>query len=249
MNRLFQKSWLKWMSLVFLGSLILLFGWNLLNQSTTSPAIAEDDHSTRILTVEGEGKNSIETSLTEVQLGVEVQKGTAQQAQETVAEQSSEVVELLRDREVENLQTTGIRLQPQYNYTDNERRLQGYKANNLVSFRIKTDNIGDLLDQAVSAGATRIDSVNFTATDSVIAQAKKEALRSATLDAQEQAEAVLDTLNLTSKSINHIQIDRARPITPQREVPSLEANNAKASSPVIGGKQEIEATVSLEITY
>jgi len=249
MNRFFQKSWLNWVSLVFLCSFILLFGWNLLNQSATSPAIAQDDHSSRILTVEGEGKTAIETSLTEVELGVEMEKDTAQQAQETVAEQSRKVVALLRDREVNNLQTTGIRLQPQYNYTDNERRLKGYRASNLVSFRLETDKIGDLLDQAVSAGATRIDSVNFTATDSAIAQAKKEALRSATLDAQEKAEAVLETLNLTSKSVDHIQIDQAHSITPQRNRASLAAAEDQANSPVIGGKQEIEATVNLEMTY
>ncbi len=253
MNRLFQKSWFKQVSLIVFASLILLLGWNLLNDYTNSPAIAQDNDSSRILTVEGDGTTAIETTLTEVQLGVEVEKETAQQAQQWVAEQSTAVVELLRDREVDNLQTTGIRLQPQYNYINDERRLQGYKASNLVSFRLKTDDIGDLLDQAVSAGATRIDSVNFTATDSAIAQAKKDALQSATLDAQEKAEAVLETLNLTSQSVNQIRIDKANSNSIRQNHRFMQAQaadaEAKANSPVIGGKQEVEATVNLEISY
>jgi hypothetical protein len=250
MNRLFQQFGVKEISFIFLSSLIVILGWAILNNSPTSPVMAEES-STRTLTVTGEGSQSIETTLTEVVLGVEVEGETASQVQQEVAQRSSAVVELLRSRNVENLETTGIRLQPQYDYNNGERRLRSYQAVNLVNFRIPTDNVGNLLDEAVKAGATRIDSVAFTATDSAIAQAKNQALQAATLDAKAQADAVLGSLNLRSKSVINIQVDQTNPtVTPRAESFTAKADAGSASSsPVIGGEQEIKGRVTLEIRY
>ncbi|MDR9405504.1 MAG: SIMPL domain-containing protein, partial [Halothece sp. Uz-M2-17] len=217
MNRLFQSFGLRGLSLILFSSLILIVGWSLQNRSSLPPAIAQDIPP-QTLTVTGEGTQSIPTTLTEVQLGVEVEGATATEVQAEAAQRSTAVVEFLRSRDVEKLETTGIRLQPQYRYNDGERSLTGYQALNLVSFRIATEEIGNLLDETVKAGATRIDAVNFTATESAIAQAQKDALQAATLDAKAQADAVLGALNLHSQSVINIQINNASPpVMPQAE--------------------------------
>ncbi|QDZ39383.1 DUF541 domain-containing protein [Euhalothece natronophila Z-M001] len=251
MNRFLQASNLKTIGLVFVGGLMILLAGSLINSHSTSPVMAQD-RDVRTLTVTGTGKIEIETTLTEVSLGVEVEEETAREAQEEVARRSTAVVEFLQEREVDKLETTGIRLQPQYRRSDGERRLIGYEGVNLVSFQIETEEIGDLLDQAVNAGATRIDSVGFTATESAIAQAKKEALEKATLDGKSQADAVLNTLDLRSQSIIHIEVDGAEaPVTPRLETARAQdmAESSAPSSPVIGGEQEIEARVKLQISY
>ncbi len=66
----------------------------------------------RTLTVSGKGKITIPTTLTQVRLGVEVQGKTAQEVQQQVAKRSQAVVELLKSRQVEKLETTGISLNP-----------------------------------------------------------------------------------------------------------------------------------------
>jgi hypothetical protein len=185
-----------------------------------------------------------------VQLGVEVQGQTATGVQQEVARRSAAVVELLRASNVEKLQTTGIRLNPIYNYENNVQRLTGYSATNTVSFRASTEQAGKVLDDAVQAGASRIDSVSFTASDTVLAAAQKQALRQATQDAQQQADAVLSSLNLTRKDIVSIQVNSATP--PPRPMPFLEraANVSKvADTPVIGGEQQVQAFVTLQISY
>lgn len=252
MNDFFQKQSLKAVGLIFLSSLIVLLGWGLLNQNPTSPVLAQTS-SSPTLTVTGMGKKSIETTLTQVNLGVEIEGVSAKQVQETAAQRSTAVVELLRERNVNNLETTGLRLQPQYNYSNGERRLQGYQALNLVSFRLPTSEMGNLLDEAVKAGATRIDSVSFTATDAAITAAQKDALQAATRDAKAQADAVLETLNLRSQGVMNIQINNANPPMTS-SVQALRTRgdmgeSAAASSPVVGGEQEIEARVTLQISY
>lgn len=206
----------------------------------------------RTLTVTGEGTTRIPTTLTDIRLGVEVQANTAAEAQQSVAQRTSTLVDFLRSRPIERLQTTGIQLQPNYQYENNQRRLVGYTGTNLVSFRIETDAIGNLLDEAVKAGATRIDSVSFTATEAAIAAAQKEALREATSEARQQAQAVLEALQFQSQEIVNIRINGAN-LPPEPLVRSAETfqstADAQGTTPVIGGEQTVNASVTLQIRY
>lgn len=214
------------------------------------PSIAAaQEQMLRVLTVSGQGVEKIATTLTNVQLGVEIQGKTATEVQKEVAQRSEQVVNYLRSQNVTNLQTTGINLQPNYDYTDNQRRLLGYSGTNTVSFQVSIEQAGKIMDESVNQGATRIDYVNFTATEDAIANAQKQALRKATVDAQQQAEAVLSSLNLTSKEIVSISINgaNAAPI-PMPIVKTMAVNDA-ASSPVIGGEQSVNAIVTLQIKY
>lgn len=226
----------------------IVFAVSLLSLTLTSPAVAQEKL-LRTLTVTGRGVESIATTKAQVQLGVEVQGKTATSVQQEAAQRSSAVVELLRSRNVEKLETTGIRLNPIYSYENNVQRLTSYSASNTVSFRIPTEQAGTLLDDTVKAGATRIDGVSFTASDEVIAAAQKQALREATQDAQSQADAVLSSLNLTRKDIVNIQINNATSPPPMPFLERAALASKAADTPVIGGEQEVQASVTLQISY
>ncbi|WP_228060659.1 MULTISPECIES: SIMPL domain-containing protein [unclassified Coleofasciculus] len=214
-----------------------------------NPVLAQERR-LRTLTVTGQGVERIPTTTAQVQLGVEVQGKTAAGVQQEVARRSAAVVELLRSQNVEQLQTRGIQLNPVYNYEDNVQRLVGYSGSNIVSFRVPTEQAGTLLDDAVEAGASRIDGISFTAPDNAIAAAQKEALQEATQDAQQQADAVLSVLNLTRQDVVSIQVNGATPPPPTPLLLDRSASNAEfAKTPVIGGEQEVQASVTLEISY
>lgn len=119
----------------------------------------------RLITTTGQGIVNIPTSLTQVQLGVAVRGKTAELVQQEAAQRSNAVVNLLKSRNVEKLETTGIRLNPLYDYRNERQELTGYVATNTVSFQLPTEAVGTLLDDAVQVGATRIDGVSFIATD------------------------------------------------------------------------------------
>jgi uncharacterized protein YggE len=205
----------------------------------------------RTLTVSGRGVETISTTLSQVSLGVEVQGKTAEDVQKEAARRSSAVVALLKKRNVEKLTTTGIRLNPVYSYSNNVQRITGYAASNTVSFRIPTDKAGTLLDDAVKAGATQINGVSFIASDEAIASAQKQALKKATQDAQEQAETVLSTLKLEQKDIISIQINGATPPPPPMlyRAEAAKASLIDASTPIAAGEQEVQASVTLQISY
>lgn len=216
-----------------------------------NPVLAQE-RMLRTLTVSGRGTEMVTTTLTQVRLGVEAQGKTANEVQQEVARRSNAVVTLLRSRQVEKLETTGINLNPNYRYDNGVQTLTGYVASNIVSFRIKTENAGPLLDEAVRAGASRIDGVSFVASDEAIAAAQKVALREATQEAQAQAEAVLSALNLSRKEIVGIQVNGAF-VPPPRPLGNFAMDGklaaAQAPTPVIGGEQQVEASVTLQISY
>lgn len=240
-------------SLIFVSSCCVPFiSAGLMSVATPAMAQVQQERLMRTLTVTGQGKESIATTLSRVQLGVEAQGKTAVEVQQDVAERSTAVVEFLRSRNVDQLQTTGISLNPQYDYSNNRQQIIGYTATNIVSFRIATNQTGDLLDQAVQAGASRIDSVSFVADDAAIATARQQAIREAIQNAQTQADAALNALGFSQQEIVGIQIDGAAvppPINYNYNQAFARSDAAAAETPVISGEQEVLASVTLQIRY
>jgi uncharacterized protein len=219
------------------------------------PGMAQERKPARTLTASGRGIVSIPTTLSQVRLAIEVQAKTSVGAQQEAARRSTRVVAYLKTQRVDKLQTTGINLNPNYIYANNggSPKISGYTATNSVSFQVPTERAGAILDAAVSNGATRIDGVNFVAGDREIAAAQLQALKQATQDAERQADAVLTTLNLKRREVIGIQINSTsnpNPIPmPMRVMQSAKATDVAPPTPVIGGEQQVEAAVTLDIGY
>lgn len=232
------------------GALLIIS--NLLSLILINPVMAEPEL-LRTLTVTGNGMEKIATTLAEVRLGVEIQGKTATEVQQEIAKRTSAVVDLLRSKDVDQLQTTGVRLNPNYersNQGNGARILVGYIGTNTVSFQIPIEQVGALLDETVAAGASRVDGVSFTATPEAIFTAKKAALRQASSNAQDQADVVLDALDLNSKEIVNIEVDQAQVRQP-RSIAAREfsAAQSESSTIVVGGEQTVGASVTLQISY
>ena len=225
---------------------------------TACNSVSSPDKLTRTLTVSGKGDVTIPTTITQVSLGVQVQSKTAADVQQELARRSQAVVELLTSRQVEKLETSAISLNPNYSYKNDVQRLTGYSGNNIVNFRIDTQKSGNLLDEAIAAGATRIDGVSFVASESALAAAKQQAIKQASEDAKKQADAALTALNLSQQEVVSIQIDQANapeprsyrlPVGVKRSFQATEATPPRIITPVVAAQQQVEATVTLEIRY
>ncbi|MFP4008390.1 MAG: SIMPL domain-containing protein, partial [Spirulinaceae cyanobacterium] len=130
-------------------TLTLATALSILSLALPFRAIAQD---TRILTVTGQGEVAIPTTIAGIRLGVQAQGENAEQVQQEVARRTAAVLDLLQERNVEKLQTTGVRLQPQYNNRDDEQRLTGYIATNSIAFRIAIPQAGRVIDATLQAG-------------------------------------------------------------------------------------------------
>lgn len=208
----------------------------------------------RTLTVTGQGQEEVMTTKAQINLGIEVLAKTAADAQSEAAERSDAVVKFLKERKVDKLQTTGVSLSPRYDYNDGRQTLVGYTATNTVSFRVPNSGAGEIMDGAVKAGATQISGISFVAEDDAIATAQKQALKEATSDARAQADAVLDALNLKAKDVVSIQINGASAPSPvpypmAAQFADSAALKSAPSTPIVGGEQQVGASVTLQIRY
>ncbi|MEM9276586.1 MAG: SIMPL domain-containing protein [Cyanobacteria bacterium P01_F01_bin.143] len=213
----------------------------------TIPAIAQEQ-TLRTLTVQGQGIETVSATIAEVNLGVQIQGETAAEVQQELAEKTSEVVKLLQSRDVEQLQTTGVFLQPNSPYSNNNRKLDGYIGSNTFSFQYCISEVGALIDEVVAVGVNRINSIRFTAKAEELAIAQQEALRKATLDAQNQANTVLKTVNFTAQEIVGIEINGANISNPQF-IGAEQFSTAQVNTTVVGGEEQVTAFVTLQIRY
>lgn len=220
-----------------------------INAQPQLPTISERQY--RVLSVTGQGVENIQTTEAQVRLGVEVQGKTAEAVQQQVASRSAAVVSLLKSRKVDKLETTGINLRPNYSANNGQRRLVGYRGSNVVSFRVDIASAGALMDEAVKAGASRIDNVSFVATEDAISSAQQQALTKATQEAQAQAKTVLSALNLSPKDVISIQVNGANaPVPPPVTFQATNVFRSEAATtPVVGGEQTVRASVTLHIRY
>ena len=218
-----------------------------------APPVGAQERALRTLTVSGRGVESIAATLTQMDLGVEVQGKNANEVQQELGRRSTAVVNFLRSQNVDKLQTSGIRLVPVYEYgsRNNTQELKFYRGINTVSFQVTPDRSGQILEGAVQAGATVINGVGFTASDAALTQAQQQALRLATQDAQRQADTVLAALNLTRQDVVNIQINNAT--FPRqmllREEMITGGSTDYVPQAVIPGEQKVEASVTLTISY
>jgi uncharacterized protein YggE len=202
------------------------------------------------LTVTGVGIKKIATSITQIEISVEIQDKSATKTQQEMARRTNSVLDFLRSRKVEQLQSKEIRLEPNYQYNNNKREMVGYIGTNAVSFRTTPEQLGAILDGAVNAGATSINGLSMTASEEVIISAQKKALELATIDAQQKAEVIFKTLNLKPKEVSNIQINSSAQIynggAPRY---AMSAEKVSSNTTIIGAQQDIEATVTLQISY
>ncbi|GGD69544.1 SIMPL domain-containing protein [Croceicoccus mobilis] len=128
-----------------------------------------------------------------VSAGVTTRAATATAAMQQAAAQMDRVLKRLDALGVprERVQTSGITLNPQYNYQNNQPpKFIGYDASNTVSIELRdTANVGEVLDALVAAGATNINGPNWGLVDDSEprAKAREAAFAKAFVQAREYA--------------------------------------------------------------
>jgi uncharacterized protein len=233
------------LSILLTASLVLFVG--------IAPGNTQERKPNRTITASGRGIVTIPTTIAQIRLAIEVSGKTPTSTQQEAAKRATQVVNFLKTQQIEKLQTTGITLNPIYTYPPNATpKLTGYTATNSISFRVTNERAGAILDAAVKNGATRIEGVNLVASEQAISTAQLQALKQATQDAERQADAVLEALSLKRKEVIGVRIDSASnpvPIVMSQASFSDRASKPAPPTPVVGGEQQVEAAVTLDIGY
>ncbi len=203
-----------------------------------------------VLTVTGFGEVRIAPDEATVQLGVNRQRATAQEAQEEVNEVAQEILNAVIQLGVraEHIQTSELRLSPVYTTrrsgSSSEPRVVAYRASNMVSVRLENLSlVGLVIDAAMKAGGNQLQGVHFALHNDL--SAREHALQEAVKEASQKAKAISEALDV--RIIEVIEVNEGSVsvrVPPQRFAASLAGVEA-AATPVSPGQLTVSASVTI----
>ena len=145
------------------------------------------------ITVNGHGEVDVPPDIGFVSVGVQSTAASVAAARDAAADSADALVSSLKKNGVaeKDIQTTGLYIQPNYDYSKSTPRLTGYTVTNTVTAKVrKIDTMSKVVDDAVGAGgdSVRLQGVSFGVEDSD--KAKQDAREKAMADAKSKAEAL-----------------------------------------------------------
>ena len=148
----------------------------------------------------------------------------------------------------DDLATTRISLQPQYEFTSGARKLIGFRFTNSIRVTVQAiDTVGNVIDSAVGAGGDLItvDWITFQVSDP---SAIEDEVRLVAIDkAIEKATAMTERADVTlGRAISIREVGFASPVLVGERSLALDEGLA-APTPVFTGSQDV--TVTVEIVF
>lgn len=219
---------------------------------TWSPAAAQQTASAgfdQIVTA-GEGVVQAVPDRAFVTISAESRASNARDAQRRNAEAMRPVQDRLRASGLpaDAIRTLAYDLQYEWDFVDGRRVGRGYVARNTIEVRIDTvDRVGELLEIAVTGGATSVSGVRFDLKEQ--AAHEREALRRAVADARAKADAAATAAGRTLGRVVRIE-ERGAADAPMavRSLAMREVAQADAAPPIAAGQIELRAGVTLVST-
>lgn len=168
----------------------------------------------RLISVSGEGEVEAKPDQAVVQVAVETTGNTAQAALQANSRDTAQVVATLKKLGIaeKDIQTSQLQLYPLYEQPPKEPvpqrevpKVIGFRAVNGLSVTVhKLDSVGSSLDAVVSAGANRVQGINFGFSDPKALE--DQALQLAMEDARHQAEVVAKAADIQIKGVRSISV-------------------------------------------
>lgn len=217
------------------------------------------------LSVTGNATQMIKPDRASVSVMVEVQEKTVGEAAKRNAEIMNRVIEAIKATGIreEQISTNYYTIYPVYEYRSKaeacitiyppppeclEQVLVGYKAVNNITINIELDkaqDIGKVIDAAVSAGANQVYGVSFFISQESLNAARASLLDKAAKDARSKAESVAKALNLNVVGVKSVNIIDGYYPGPMYYSP-VRIDAAQETTPIIPpSEQSVSASVQV----
>lgn len=212
--------------------------------------IAATNQPGTLLTIAASAEASRAPDIATVSTGVVTQSVEANTAMRNNAVKMDKVMAALRAAGIaeHDIQTSGINLNPQYKYADNQPpTIVGYQASNSVNVKVRElGKLGKVLDTLVAQGANQINGPTFgiDKPDAAYTEARIAAVKKA----QAQAQTYADTLGL--RVLRIISINEGGSSQPQpMPVMRMMAAAAPMEKDTAVAAGETAVSVSVDIVF
>jgi len=215
-----------------------------------APALA-DEGRPRTASVTGQGEVTAQPDMARVTLGIEARRPALAEARSAVTAAVDRVLALTRDLKIDPkyVNATRLQVQPDYNWNEKERKqvLLGYVVSRQVEVELNDlDQLGALLERAVSAGANQVGGAALDSTRRK--ELERQAMALAVQDARLNAEALARAAGVQLGSVRTLNASASAPPMPMYR---MAADMAAAAPPrpeatYQAGEMTFNATVSAE---
>ena len=224
--------------------------------AAASQALADPTPPAPQLSVTGRAFVDVRPDQARLKLGVDMQRPTAAEASEAVAQAATAMIAAIKELGVDakDIQTSAVTLTPVYQTLrddkpiDGQRRLMGFRALNAVSVRVRDiARAGILVARIVERGANLFRGLSFDVSDH---DARADDLRPrAVADALRKAALYARGAGLKPGRVLSIAPNEIGRMPPQSLMRSLAASAEAAPAPIEPGLQTIaeEVTVTVEL--
>ena len=212
-------------------------------------AAAVNPQAVRTLTVSGNGQASLAPDIAYIYVGVHTENPAAAEGVAENNTQTQKVIQAIKDFGIDekDIRTINFSIYPQDKFDPQSGTPTGektYVVDNTVYVTVrKLDQLGDLLDTVVQAGANTVNSIQFDVADK--AEALKQARADAVKDAEAQAKSLAEAAGLSLGEIQSISFVDNQPIFDGKGGGG--AAVAEAAIPIQPG--QLTFTVNVNISY
>lgn len=219
------------------------------------PALAQTGPERNLITVSGSATDTVAPDTAVVVLSVETIAKTVKQATQLNNQTADKVISAVKKEINKNagdsIKTSLYNVSPNYEYDNGKKRnvLTGYRAMNQVTVTTKqTDKVGSIIDSAIEAGATNVQNVGFTTTQT--GQVCKAVLEQATQSAKFNAQTVAQSLGARITGVKNVNASCSTSVEPRPMYRSFDMAGAEmaksAGTPIEAGESKIFGTVNVD---
>ena len=197
--------------------------------------------------VTSEGRAEARPDVARLTVGVEARRPTVAAAREAAASTMQRVLGALRGEGLgdQDLQTSQLSIQPEYEHTEQGRNLLGYVATNVLEVRVADlERVSAVVDAATRAGGddARVHGIRFEVSDP--AAARREARAEAMEEARATGEQLARLAGVELGEPVAIQESVSEGGGPRPMMMEMRAADA-ASTPVEPGTTEVQVRLSV----
>ena len=213
-----------------------------------SLGFAHADDLKRSISINGEATASAKPDVAYVSIGVESAGKVASDVLTANSKATSDVLSVLKSAGIDpkDLQTSGFTVQPEgqrpqnssLSSSDDGPTITGYSVSNTVNLTLHDlPKLGEILDRAVTAGANRIDGVQFDVSNQSVLL--DDARKAALVDARRKAQIYADAAGLKLGKLVELS-ENTGPVGGG----IYRAKMATAAVPIESGSSTLSVTVS-----
>lgn len=198
----------------------------------------------------GEGKATAIPNLATINLGVQIQKPTVKETQDEANRILNAITQSLKDQGIDkkDIQTTNYYLNPNIDYSNNSRRINGYSLNSDLEVKVRDfDKLNAVIDTGTKQGANQVGAISFGFDDNKRKELENEAREKAVKAAKNKAIDLAKITGITLGRIIDVQENGNFPSPRMYDMytMAITKESASPSTNLQPGEGQISTTITL----